>query len=46
MSTVFLLGERILHPTNDERKTAAEGGVNEGKPLTGISGPKEIREDL
>lgn len=32
MSTVFLLDERILHPTNDERKTAAEGGVNEGKP--------------
>lgn len=46
MSAVLLLDGRVLQ----RGKTAAEGGVNEEKPLNGISvnnlGPKTVREDL
>lgn len=46
MSAVLLLDGRVLQ----RGKTAAEGSVNEEKPLNGISvnslGPKTIREDL
>lgn len=46
MSAVLLLDGRVLQ----RGKTGAEGGVNEEKPLNGISvhnlGPKTVREDL